>query len=136
VKRCVGRLRTHEISNSGVRYQLVQCCGSKYLATQSKQELTHVLTPLPKATAINTSNDFIPRMSGCHVLVSLGLKLLDAGNLIPGSAIVARNLSFDNDYRTYLVRYAKNRELARNLESDPLGRFCDKRRLPCEAGPR
>jgi len=65
--------------------------------------LTHILPPLPEAAAINTSNDFIPRTPGCYVLVSLGLKLLDAGNLIPGRAIVACNLGLDNDHRTYLV---------------------------------
>ncbi len=108
----------HEFSNAGARYQMVRCGRGKHLPLQTNQQLTHILTPLAKATAINACDNLITSLPRGYVRVSLGLQLLDAGNLVPSSAIFARDLGLNNNDGTHLVRNTRIRGLSESW--DPL----------------
>ena len=102
--------------------KLIQCSHSKNLSIQSQQHLTHVLTPLPEAAAIDASNNLIVRPPFRDMLVALGFQLLDPCHFISGSAVVTCYLCLNYYSRMNLIWNAEIWRLPKSRYS--LGALC------------
>src|SRR5262249_33619475 len=84
---------------------------------KGEKQLSHHLSPLSEATAVDASHHLVPGASFGDVLVALSGEIHDPGDLVPRRPIVTGDLGLDDDGRADLVGNAEVRCLPKSPDS-------------------